>query len=202
MESYNLRSKSNHNPKQQRASVVREDTDSRAARLCEARLTVECQRTGGRLDPARASRTTTRYCRGCAYRLKLNRNAAYKRRKRREMGWRAYYYEYAQFPTGVDLEAERKAEHRDDMRARRAYAKHCREVNLSLTKAEERVYRRDFINALTSAPQGDQRPPAARAETTQGEAGSADIKGCAVALFSISRSASQPRQPMNGGTTR
>lgn len=204
MESDNLRSqlKSNHNPNRENALAPANRGDSCEVKLCAGQLTPECQLAGGRLDSDRSGHANTRYCPACAYRLRLNRNAANKRRKRREIGWRAYDHAYRQCPSYVDPETDRKAEHATYMRAYRVFQKHWRESNLSFGEKQKRDYRRDFINAMLSSPQGDQRPHAARAEINHGEANSPAVEACAAGLFADSRIVSHLRQPMNGGTIK
>lgn len=199
MDSNSLRSQSNHNPNHATALTSANHAASHEVELCAARLTPECQLAGGRIDPVRARSGNTRYCPACAYRLKLDRNAAYKRRKRREIGWRAYANANQQCPSYVPADTARKAEHASYMRAYRLFQKHWRESNLSLTEQRKRVYRRDFINALLHPPQDEQRPLATRAPVDDSAVDRPDIKARTVTSAGNRTQASSCSQTLNGG---
>jgi hypothetical protein len=130
-----------------------------AADLCALQATPECRLAGGKIDAKRLRRSNTRYCASCAYRLKLDRNAANKRRKRREIGSGAYAESYSPFLT----ERERKTAHRRYMRAYRAWRKHRSELFLVLSEPDLRAYRRRFVEDYLAAHPKIPRSQVARA---------------------------------------
>jgi hypothetical protein len=156
MENLSSQSKSSYNTRPC-ASVASPCTH--AEKLCALQATPECRLVGGKIDAKRSRGSNTRYCASCAYRLKLDRNAANKRRKRREIGSSAYAEAYSPFLT----ETERKAAHRKYMRAYRAWRKHRSELFLVLTEPDLRAYRRKFIEDYLVAHSTVTKSPVARA---------------------------------------
>lgn len=90
-------------------------TDKLQPRICQARVSRACEMRSGLLELFRVHRTT-RYCRDCSPIVRRRRSAEWKRKKRRELGWRAYRDEYS---TYVDQAQERNY-HREYMRDWRA----------------------------------------------------------------------------------
>jgi hypothetical protein len=119
---------------------------------CQARLTVSCRNGDGLIEPDRAKLKSALYCRPCARRLKLNRNAAYKQQKRSEVGWRAYQNSYVQCTSYEDPDTYRKHQHREYMRAYREWLRFARSVNLSPADEEFRQSRNQFIKAWCATP--------------------------------------------------
>jgi len=116
-------------------------------KLCQARVAKACRAGDCLIEPDRAKSRNSRYCRPCARRLKLDRNAAYKRERRSKVGWRAFLFEYSYSSDPEKAEAERKSDHREYMRAYRAWLAFLRATKLSLTGAELRQFRCEFIKA-------------------------------------------------------
>jgi hypothetical protein len=112
---------------------------------CPVRLAESCKLSRGLIDPARAKKVHTKYCKECAYLLGLRRKAAYKRKKRREMGWLEYLFVYSFSNNRQLAEIERKKEHRKYMQAYRRWLKHRTEIELSMSDSQLRKYRNEFI---------------------------------------------------------